>query len=52
MLLNGGELDGVRILSPDTVQLMTADSLTADIGPTNGASRGLGFATRTNPKQA
>jgi len=52
MLLNGGELDGVRILSPDTVQLMTADSLTADIGPTNGASRGLGFATRTSPKQA
>ena len=25
MLLNGGELDGVRILSPKTVQLMTAD---------------------------
>ncbi|MDA8141251.1 MAG: serine hydrolase [Desulfobacteraceae bacterium] len=27
MLLNGGELDGVRVLSPATVQLMTADSL-------------------------
>jgi CubicO group peptidase (beta-lactamase class C family) len=28
MLLNGGELDGVRILGPKTVQLMTTDHLT------------------------
>ena len=27
MLLNGGELDGVRILAPSTVQLMTANHL-------------------------
>jgi CubicO group peptidase (beta-lactamase class C family) len=56
MLLNGGELDGVRILAPDTVQLMTTNSLPADIrfalkmiGPQTGASWGLGFAVRTNP---
>ena len=27
MLLNGGELDGVRILKPETVRLMTTNSL-------------------------
>jgi CubicO group peptidase (beta-lactamase class C family) len=31
MLLNGGELGGVRILAPETVQLMTTNSLPADI---------------------
>jgi CubicO group peptidase (beta-lactamase class C family) len=30
MLLNGGELDGVRILSPKTVALMTSDHLPPD----------------------
>jgi CubicO group peptidase (beta-lactamase class C family) len=56
MLLNGGELDGVRILSKETVQLMTTNSLPGDIrfaldwmGPPTGASFGLGFAIRTNP---
>jgi CubicO group peptidase (beta-lactamase class C family) len=56
MLLNGGELDGVRILTPRTVQLMTTDSLPPDIrfvgnliGPKAGSSWGLGFAIRTNP---
>jgi CubicO group peptidase (beta-lactamase class C family) len=56
MLLNGGELDGVRILAPETVQLMTTNSLPADIrfaldwiGPQTGASWGLGFGIRTNP---
>jgi CubicO group peptidase (beta-lactamase class C family) len=56
MLLNGGELDGMRILTPETVQLMTTDSLPPDIrfaldmiGPRTGASWGLGFAIRTNP---
>src|SRR5882672_1360632 len=56
MLLSGGELDGVRILTPDTLQLMTTNSLPADIrfamdwiGPRAGASWGLGFAVRTNP---
>jgi CubicO group peptidase (beta-lactamase class C family) len=56
MLLNGGEFDGARILAPETVQLMTTNSLPADIrfalkmiGPQTGASWGLGFAIRTNP---
>jgi CubicO group peptidase (beta-lactamase class C family) len=56
MLLNGGELDGVRILSKETMQLMTMNSLPPDIrfaqewiGPQTGASWGLGFAIRTNP---
>lgn len=38
MLLNGGELDGVRILAPRTVQLMT----TNHVGTLYG-NRGLGF---------
>ena len=57
MLLNGGELDGARILSPEAVQLMTTNSLPPDIrfaqnmiGPAAGASWGLGFAIRTNPE--
>ena len=42
MLLNKGELDGVRILAPKTVALMTADHL----GPKSGGDAdgfGLGF---------
>lgn len=42
MLLNQGELDGVRILAPHTVALMTADHL----GPKSGGDAdgfGLGF---------
>ena len=46
MLMNGGELDGVRLLSPKTVELMTT-SHTADLPPGGllGASGnfGLGF---------
>ena len=58
MLLNGGEFDGVRILSPDTVRQMTTDSLPPGtpfagivgqfVGPQLGTSWGLGFAVRTN----
>jgi len=46
MMLNGGELDGVRILSPKTVHLMTIDHL-GDIPKgklTPGCGFGLGFA--------
>ena len=47
MLLNGGELDGVRLLSPKTVELMTANqvgTLFADSSPANaGLGFGLGF---------
>lgn len=56
MLLNGGELDGVRILKPETVRLMTTNSLPPDIhlagyeaGPAYGTGWGLGFAVRTSP---
>ena len=57
MLLNGGELDGVRILSPATVRRMTTNSLPPGIriangggfvGPGGGASWGLGFAIRAD----
>jgi CubicO group peptidase (beta-lactamase class C family) len=56
MLLNGGELDGVRILSPATVRRMTASALPPDIrfasgtavGPRGGSTFGLGFAIRTD----
>lgn len=56
MLLNGGELDGVRILKPETVKLMMTNSLPPDMhlagheaGPAYGTGWGLGFAIRTNP---
>lgn len=63
MLLNGGELEGVRILGPKTVALMTSDQLPANterhtpvamalgpFGPTPemGTSFGLGFAVRVD----
>ncbi|MDZ7359631.1 MAG: beta-lactamase family protein [candidate division KSB1 bacterium] len=43
MLLNGGELEGVRILSRKSVELMTAD-FTAGLNPFMGF--GLGFGIR------
>lgn len=52
MLINGGELDGVRLLSPVTVRYMTADHLGPDTkfsGVTTlpaGTGFGLGFAVR------
>jgi CubicO group peptidase (beta-lactamase class C family) len=63
MLLNGGELEGVRILAPKTIALMTSDQLPATVerhtpvalaigsfGPTPemGTSFGLGFAIRVD----
>jgi len=62
MLLNGGELDGVRLLAPHTVALMTADhlplgtpiglggqfgSLKPDLE--DGQGFGLGFGVRVAP---
>ncbi len=49
MMLNGGELDGVRLLSPKTVELMTVNhvgTLFAEGGATartSGMGFGLGF---------
>ena len=53
MLLNGGELDGVRILSPKTIELMTANHL-GDIPMgfnRTGAGFGLGFGLVLDPGQ-
>lgn len=47
MVLNGGELDGLRLLSPKTVELMTVNhvgTLFAERGPADaGMGFGLGF---------
>ncbi len=65
MMLNGGELDGVRILSPKTVASMMSDHLGEDViraskvpgvntgylpGP--GYGFGLGFAVRIAPGES
>jgi CubicO group peptidase (beta-lactamase class C family) len=42
-MLNGGELDGKRILSRKTVELMTADHI-GDLATTPGQGFGLGFS--------
>ncbi|MGH7030967.1 MAG: serine hydrolase domain-containing protein, partial [Stellaceae bacterium] len=64
MLLNGGELDGVRLLSPRTIRHMASDHLPPNVGygdtsrdrfgalapvPEMGYGFGLGFAVRTHP---
>lgn len=49
MLLNGGELDGVRILSPKSVALMSTDHLAGIEGFGNGAGFGLGFSVVLDP---
>lgn len=64
MLLNGGALDGVRLLSPKTIELMTANhlpggkelpdlsvSLFSEAGY-SGVGFGLGFAVTTNPARS
>jgi len=61
MLLNGGELDGVRLLSRKTVELMTMNHLSDELIPIqlgpltsalNGYGFGLGFAVLTNVAQS
>ena len=44
MLLNGGELDGVRILAPRTVNLMSQNQLPEGIEGPGGRDFGLDFA--------
>jgi CubicO group peptidase (beta-lactamase class C family) len=58
MLLDGGELDGVRILWPATIRRMTTNALPSGIrfagyasggvGPLAGSTWGLGFAVRSD----
>src|SRR6266850_2967718 len=56
MMLNGGELNGVRILSKKTVEYMTTDHIGAVRGPTYlpgpGYGFGLGVAVRLTDGQA
>ena len=56
MLLNGGELDGVRILAPLTVSLMHRDQTPKDMAESNldrtGTAFGLDFAVIQDPVEA
>ena len=60
MLLEGGELDGARILQPATIRLMASDALPASIGITERSwlpgkgqvGFGIDFAVRTASPQA
>lgn len=50
MILNGGELDGARILGPRTVSYMLSDHLTGSgISMDGGMSFGLGFGVVRDP---
>jgi CubicO group peptidase (beta-lactamase class C family) len=60
MLLNGGQLDGARILAPGTIDLMAANHLSdivmaapgAQFSPAKGMGFGLDFAVVTEPARA
>jgi CubicO group peptidase (beta-lactamase class C family) len=53
MLRNGGELDGTRLLSPLTVELMRANVLPPNVpGVSPGVGFGLDFAVYTDPVAA
>jgi CubicO group peptidase (beta-lactamase class C family) len=53
MLLNGGQLDGVRLLSPLTVELMRTNVLAPTVPIlAQGAGFGLDFAVYTDPVAA
>jgi CubicO group peptidase (beta-lactamase class C family) len=51
MLLNKGELDGVRLLSPTTVDMMTRNNI-GDLESSPGMGFGYGFAVVTDPARA
>jgi CubicO group peptidase (beta-lactamase class C family) len=58
MLLNGGELDGVRLLRPETVAAMLENQLPAELIPIRvgeltipGTGFGLGFSVVVDPVQ-
>jgi CubicO group peptidase (beta-lactamase class C family) len=52
MMRGQGELDGVRLVSRKTIELMTTPHLRPDQFFLTGASFGLGFAIMTSPAQA
>jgi CubicO group peptidase (beta-lactamase class C family) len=54
MLLNKGQLNGVRLLSPKTVELMATNHLPAPAlasGPGPGTGYGLGVSVLMNPAE-
>ncbi|MFC7292783.1 serine hydrolase domain-containing protein [Hirschia litorea] len=55
MLLNGGELNGVRVLKPQTVSLMSDDHLPSGLVDTSFLGKrgfGLGFTVRLLPPES
>ena len=52
MLLNGGEVDGVRVLQPETVRLMGQQGSPAYPDPDPGCAWGLGMKIRKDPQKA
>lgn len=52
MLLNGGEVDGVRVLQPETVRLMGQHGSPDYPDPDPGCAWGLGMKIRKDPQKA
>lgn len=52
MLLNGGEVDGVRVLQPETVRLMERQGSPDYPDPDPGCAWGLGMKIRKDPQKA
>ena len=52
MLLNKGELDGVRLLSAKTVEQMTANGLSDDLQKARGGIDGVGPGKRERPAES
>lgn len=50
MLLNKGELDGVRILAPKTVEYMTTNHLPENVAYSPGEGYGLAISVTTDPR--
>ncbi len=49
MLLSKGKLDDVRILRPETVEMMTRDQLPPGVSVREGVGFGLGFSVQLQP---
>ena len=49
MLLNKGKLDDVRILEPETVEMMSRDQLPSGVSAGKGVGFGLGFSVQRQP---
>lgn len=49
MLLNKGKLDDVRLLEPETVEMMSRDQLPSGVSTGKGVGFGLGFSVQRQP---